>query len=220
MRSDSAGAPRYYSTFSVSFPVDHPLITSLDIDNWITRLAALNEPSFISGSAGYAIDVPLNPPHPNQGTTARARGGALLQKHPGLDSASHLAFGLGLLKWDRPYMRAKGAAIPRPYVKRANWITMLNGAQVELLGGLDVLRTKLEVLPGIAIEQVGAAFLIRAGERPQLGDISTGDVPAEYRAVAQAIKDVTLPMRDIQPELGQAFDDYGLQVWYDALAKP
>ena len=212
--------PVYSSRLIVSFPVDHPLVTSLRVVDWVADASALHDASFISGAAGYAVDVPLNPPDPRQGPAARARGGALLQRHPGLTCVSHLPVGTELLKWDREYVLSKGAAIPRPYVKRANWITMLNVAQVEILGGLDALRAMLGVMPGISIERRGAAFIVRAGERPQLGDISLDNIPAEYRVATRAIKDFTLPMRDIRPELGQAFDEYGFQVWYDALAKP
>lgn len=213
--------PTCMSTFSIALPVDHELVTSGAVLDWVRELPPLRDASFIGGSAGWALGVPLNPPVSTQGPAARARAGALLQRHPGLTCYSHMALWAARLMWDPAFALAKGAAIPRPYIPRADWITLLNADQVGLLGGIAALRTALAPAgDAVAVESVGMATLIRAGHAPQLGDLSAGSVPAEYRAVAQAIAPVTLPIAYFQPNLGNAFGDHGLRTWYDALAKP
>lgn len=211
--------PVYLSRLSAAFPVDHPLVTSLQIIDWIRALLALQDCSFISGTAGYAIDVPINPPLSAQGPVARERAGALLQAHPGLTCYSHMGLGLACLQWDRDYVAAKRAAAPRPFVTRANWLTILNGAQVELLGGRDFLRSRLASSADVKVEQVGAATLVRAGPIPLLGNGTNLSSLANYRAVAQAIKSVTLQKRFFNARLGQHFAEFGLENWFNALDK-
>ncbi len=216
-----AHLPKYCTRLSVALPVRHELVTSGRVVDWIRAAAPVHDASFIGGSAGWAIDVPLNPPLSTQGPEARARAGAMLQRHPGLTCFSYMGLGLGDLKWDLDFARAKSAAAPRPYVRRADWITLINGDQLALLGGASALRAALaQAGDSVVLEQVGLATLIRAGREPQLGDLSVGYVPAEYRAVARALAPVSLSLGDFRPQLGQAFDDYGLRAWYDALAKP
>lgn len=211
--------PLYYSHLSVSLPVDHPLVVDNRVAEWVAQSPAMQDESLISVTAGWAIDVPLNPPLSIQGPAARERGGALLQRYPGLTCVSHMPIGTKLLKWDLAYAQAHGDAVPRPYVKRADWLTILTAAQVELLGGLDFLREQLGRTPGITISRQGHGYLIRAGDRPQLGDLAAGHVPAEYLAVSRAIRPLCLPMGDFRPELGNAFREHGFRAWYDALAK-
>jgi hypothetical protein len=213
--------PRYYTTLSLSLPVHHDIVTSGAVIDWIRNAAPVEDPSFIGAVAGWAIDVPLNPPVSTQGPAARARAGALLQRHPGLTCYSHMALGLACLQWDLDYARAKGAATPRPYIPRADWITVLNADQVELLGGDAALRASLAASgPSIEIQPAGSGVLIRAGASPQVGDLSVGHVPLEYVAVAKAIAPVTIPISAFDPQFGQSFREHGLRVWFDALAKP
>lgn len=212
--------PVYLSKLRVAFPVDHPLVTSLQVVDWIRALPALQDESFISGTAGYAIDVPTNPPLSTQGPAARARAGALLQAHPGLTCYSHMNLRLAFLQWDRDYAIAKGQAHPRPYVSRANWLTILNAAQVELLGGRELLQAQLAPTADVKMEQAGAALIVRAGPSPVLGNSNDLSSLSDYRAVAQAIKPVTVQKRFFHPMLSQQFDDFGLDIWFNALDKP
>lgn len=212
--------PRYHTTLSLAVPVDHALVSSGGVADWIRRAAPVEDPSFIGAVAGWAIDLPHNFPESAQGPVVRARAGALLQRHPGLSCHDHMALGLACLQWDLDYARAKGAATPRPYIPRADWITVLNSDQVALLGGEAALRASLAAGgPGIDIEPAGSGVLIRAGAAPQVGDLSVGHVPAEYAAVAKAIAPVTLPMSAFDPQFGPAFREQGLRTWFDALAK-
>ena len=213
--------PRYHSELSLALPVDHDIVSSGAIVDWIRNAAPVEDASFIGAVAGWAIDVPHNPPEPEQGPVARARAGALLQRHPGLTCYSHMALGLACLQWDLDYARAKGVATPRPYIPRADWITVLNADQIGLLGGEASLRARLAAGgPSIEVEPVGAGLLIRAGVAPQVGDLSVGHVPTEYVAVSKAIAPVALPFGAFKPQLSDSFSDQGLRIWFDALAKP
>lgn len=213
--------PRYHSTLSLALPVDHPLVTTGAVIGWMRDAAPVHDPSFIGAVAGWAIEVPLNFPEPGQGPMARARAGALLQRHPGLTCYSHMALGLACLQWDVEYARAKGVATPRPYIPRADWITVLNADQLVLLGGEPALRARFTAAsPGVSIEAAGAGVLLRAGAAPQLGDLSVGHVPPEYVAVSQAIAPVTLPISAFKPQLSDSFSEQGLRIWFDALGKP
>lgn len=217
--SGSIKPPRYYSVFSASLPVNHPLVIDNRVAEWVAQSPVLLDESLISATAGWAIDVPLNPPLSTQGPAARQRASALLQRYPGLTCVSHMPIGINLLKWDLAYAQAHGDCVPRPYVKRADWLTILSAAQVESLGGLQTLREQLAQTPGITVSAHGQGYLIRAGDKPQLGDLAAGHVPAEYLAVSRAIRPLCLPMGDFSPQLSSAFDEYGFQTWYDALAK-
>ena len=218
---DGAHLPRYFSTFWLSLPTQHELLKSGAIVDWIRAAAPVHDASFIGGAAGWAIDIPLNIPWSAFELRGAAydRAAALLQRHPGLSCESHMATGLTCLKWDLDFARTKQAAQPRPYAVRADWITLLNADQLCLLGGFDPLRGSLKGANGVSIEALGNGALIQAGSAPQLGDLSIGHVPIEYRAVAQAIKPVTLPIGDLDPHLGNSFREEGLRTWYDALAK-
>jgi hypothetical protein len=211
--------PRHHTTLSLSLPVDHQLVTSGAAIEWIRHAAPIADPSFIGAVAGWAIDIPLNPPVSTQGAAARERAGALLQKHPGLTCYSHMGLGLACLQWDVEYARAKGVATPRPYIPRADWITVLNADQVELLGGDAALRASLAGADqAVAAWPAGTGALIRAGDSPQLGDLSAGYVPPEYIAVARVIAPVTLPFGAYNPSFGDAFREHGMRSWFDALA--
>jgi hypothetical protein len=212
--------PRYHTELSLALPVDHDIVTSGAVVDWIRNAAPVVDPSFIGAVAGWAIDVPHNPPAPALGPVARARAGALLQKHPGLTCYSHMALGLACLQWDLEYARAKGAATPRPYIPRADWITVLNADQVGLLGGDAELRASLaDGGPSIEVESAGSGILIRAGAAPQVGDLSVGYVPADYIAVSKAVARVALPLGAFKPQLSQSFSDEGLRIWFDALSQ-
>lgn len=211
--------PVYFSDLSVSLPVNHPLVVDNRVAEWVAQSPVLNDESLICATAGWAIDVALNPPSYTQGPIARERAGALLQRYPGLSCVTHMPIGTKLLKWDLSYAQAQGDCVPRPYVKRADWLTILSAAQVELLGGLQALREELAATPGVSISRHGHGYLIRAGERPQLGDLTLRQIPPEYLAVARAIRPICLPMGDFSPQLGKAFREYGFRVWYDALDK-
>jgi hypothetical protein len=203
-----------YSNLTVSFPPETANAPERFVE-WLTGLAAVRGP-FISGTAGYGVDLTLNPPTSAAGTAARDRAVALLLRYPGLDMARQwLSIGTKLLQRDPEYMDFMQAALPRPYVKRVNWLTLLSVGQVAFLGGKQTLQQQLADYPSIRLLDLPHGLLIQAGPVPQLGDVTSDHYPVEYRAVARAIRKVRLP--EIHPSsLGATFDDAGAASWLNA----
>jgi hypothetical protein len=208
-----------YSNLSVSFPPEQAADAPERFVEWLVSLAALRGP-FISGTAGYGIDLPVNPPTSAAGMAARDRAAALLLRYPGLDMAIRwLSLGASLLQRDLEYMDFMQAAVPRPYLKRVNWLNLLNAGQVALLGGKQALRQQLAAYPSIRIIDLPHGLLIQAGPAPQLGDVTRKHYPLEYSAVARAIRKVRLP--EIHPaSLGETFNDAGAASWLNAFEAP
>jgi hypothetical protein len=204
-----------YSNLSVSFPPEQATDAPERFVEWLISLAALRGP-FISGTAGYGIDLTVNPPTSAAGMAASARAAALLLRYPGLDMASRwLSIGTSLLRRDLEYIDFMQAAVPRPYLKRVNWLTLLSAGQVAFLGGKQALRQQLPDHPSIRFIDLPYGLLIQAGPAPQLGDVTGNHYPIEYSAVARAIRKVRLP--EIHPSsLGDTFDDAGAASWLNA----
>lgn len=203
-----------YSQLSVSFPPDAAHSPERFVE-WLISLAALRGP-FISGTAGYGIDLTLNPPTSAAGIAARDRAVALLLRYPGLDMASRwLGIGTALLQRNQDYLDFMQAAVPRPYLKRVNWLTLLSAGQVAFLGGKEALQQQLADHPSVRFIDLPYGLLIQAGPVAQLGDATGNHYPIEYSAVARAIHRVRLP--DIHPSsLGDAFDEAGAASWLNA----
>lgn len=204
-----------YSNLRVSFP---PLWAADALERfveWLVSLAALRGP-FISGTAGYGLDLSLNPPTAAAGMAARDRAAALLLRYPGLDMAGRwLSMGTSLLQRDPQYLDFMQAAVPRPYLKRVNWLTLLSAGQVAFLGGRNLLRQQLADYPAVRFIDLPHGLLIQAGPVPQLGDATCSHYPAEYSAVARAIRKVRLP--EIRPaSLGETFGGKGAASWLNA----
>lgn len=205
-----------HSFLSVSFPPDHPLAEPDRFVAWVGELSVLKRGRFISGSAGYFVDFPVNPPNAAAGAEAADRAGALLARHPGLDLANRWSGTSFLWQRDMDYLEAVGEAVAKPYLKRANWLNFLSEGQVALLGGVEKLRKTFAPLPSIRIEEWAHGILVRAGDAPQLGDITTQRIPAEYAAVAKAVAPVRLPSID-PSSMGDWFRNEGAEQWLNAL---
>lgn len=81
------------------------------------------------------------------------------------------------------------ARMPRDRCRGARWLTLLGPALVDALGGRSVLEQNLD--SNVTIRDAGRGLLLRAGERPELGDVNHGDRAPLLRSVAGAIESVT-----------------------------
>ncbi|WP_232515167.1 type VI immunity family protein [Burkholderia ambifaria] len=72
--------------------------------------------------------------------------------------------------------------------KCVNWLTVLGDEIVTELGGAGPMRAALE--PTCKIHEYAGGVVIQAGENPQLGDATRGDIPEAYRKVARYTKPV------------------------------
>ncbi|WP_175804318.1 type VI immunity family protein [Burkholderia ambifaria] len=73
-------------------------------------------------------------------------------------------------------------------IKCVNWLTVLGDEIVAELGGDGPMRAALE--PTCKIHEYPGGVVIQAGEYPQLGDATRGDIPEAYRMVARYTKHV------------------------------
>ncbi|CUX55621.1 MULTISPECIES: type VI immunity family protein [Agrobacterium] len=71
-------------------------------------------------------------------------------------------------------------------IRDVNWLTAVNNELLERVGGLEKAR---EVLGDeIVLHPYEGGVVFQAGERPVLGDLNKGRVPAAYRAVNDFLK--------------------------------
>ncbi|KNY33692.1 hypothetical protein AKG12_12805 [Agrobacterium sp. SUL3] len=71
-------------------------------------------------------------------------------------------------------------------IRDVNWLTAVNDELLERVGGLEKAR---EVLGDeIVLHPYEGGVVFQAGERPVLGDLNKGRVPAAYRAVNDFLK--------------------------------
>lgn len=107
------------------------------------------------------------------------------------------------LHYPLPYaMAAKGQALRK--ISGTNWLTILGddilagmGGQAELVARIvrawaNVMDTPCdpsgELPPGITLHEYDGGVVIRAGARPQMGDVNRGDIPEYYRVVNDALR--------------------------------
>jgi hypothetical protein len=125
---------------------------------------------FLCGHVGYSLET-----SPFYEIQAFQRAYALAMRHPGVNIASHHA------TW--PLRDEKG-------VEAVNWLTLVGSTPLAKLGGAAKLRRQLKEHRSISVIDTAHGVIIRAGERPQLGDVNRRERLPDYRAVYQALKDV------------------------------
>ncbi len=103
----------------------------------------------------------------------------VLRHYPGLDYSSIGCYWVSVRK-------IYGGGYDQP--SASNWLTIISHDHVEQLGGNSGLR-KLEA-KGVGIYPFSTGCVLRAGEKPTLGNAESGGIPAEYTAVADYIKPI------------------------------
>jgi hypothetical protein len=99
----------------------------------------------------------------------------MIKRFPGFDFQNGVDFS----------MEAK---IVHNRIKSINWLTILNDALVEELGGLEDMHAALE--PVCKVHEYPGGVVIQAGAYPQLGDAYRDDIPEAYRLVARYTKPI------------------------------
>ncbi|WP_244102073.1 type VI immunity family protein [Burkholderia ambifaria] len=99
----------------------------------------------------------------------------LMKRFPGFDYIHGVDFS----------MEAEGV---HNRIKCVNWLTVLGDEIVAELGGTGPMRASLE--PTCKVHEYAGGVVIQAGENPQLGDSTRGDIPEAYRLVARYTKPV------------------------------
>lgn len=73
-------------------------------------------------------------------------------------------------------------------LKSINWLTVLDDAYVETLGGLGAMKPQLG--PNAIIHEWDGGILIQASPEPQIGDTNAGIWPEDYIAVNNALRPI------------------------------
>jgi hypothetical protein len=124
----------------------------------------------LCGHVGYSLETS---PYYEMQAFREAYG--LAMRHPGVNIATDHA------TW--PLRDEKG-------IEAVNWLTIVGSIPLEKLGGAAALRRRLKEHRSISVIDTQHGVIIRAGERPRMGDVNRRDDLPEYRAVYAALKDV------------------------------
>jgi len=79
-------------------------------------------------------------------------------------------------------------AVKRDGVKGVNWLTILSYPFLEELGG----RKAIDNLTSKNIDVIDTEYgvILKAGDKPQIGDVNRGKIPAEYRLIYDVIRPI------------------------------
>lgn len=102
------------------------------------------------------------------------------------------------------------------HIKGVNWYTVLGTQFVERLGGQDLLRQALSGRGDVEIVSYDDGLIIRAGDLPQLGEVSE-PLPSAYVAVNRVVKPLRIPNPDqlhSYSPYGNCFEEESTARWY------
>lgn len=172
-------------TLRVAFPLDHELADPARALPWIYGLDAVRSYPFLSGQAGYALNVNQSLVGPDSRRVAdRLR--SLLLRYPGLDWYDPGGASERVLRYDAERSEFF------PVVKRASWLNLVSDATAERLGGRERVRSELEDEPQVAVHDLPHGVAIQAGPAPEPGDMARRDFLPVYRRVAKVLRPVRL----------------------------
>ncbi|MEP7453997.1 type VI immunity family protein [Phyllobacterium sp. SB3] len=162
---------RKFSSIGIYLPASWPEQVGYDqysflIRSWCEKL----KPAY--GTAGLSILFNEG----RQGLDDRLLAFPFAKRFPGLDIPEHS-------RWSVRMNRLRKRAI-----RTVNWLTFIDDGFVDELGGGFKLAEELGDL--CPIYPYDGGIVIQAGDRPELGDVNLGQVPATYRTVARSLKPI------------------------------
>ena len=97
-------------------------------------------------------------------------------------------------------------------IKGGNWLTILGDAWLQKMGSVQGLRGKLST--DFQITEYPGGALIKAGPRPQMGDIDKGVSPELYARLATVLKPIRIEKHRMFHHVGQnRFDKVASEAW-------
>ncbi len=130
------------------------------------------------GHGGFALNLSLTRREPNEPTEA-----FMASKMAGLDAGS-----MGLIgSWHEEGID--------DHIVNVGWLTAINKAMLDKVGGLDRLRSELPA-DWFAKYDYGNGLVIQAGPEPEIAPTELDAKPAIYVLPAMALKDVRLQDND------------------------
>lgn len=153
-------------------------LISSGVDRFIALAkAAADKLQFLSGSAGYAVNV-------KRGYLSSIEGGriALISKRfRGIDIGRPLFFSKYLSQ----------------SIKCVNWLTFIGDWAVAELGGAGKIKARLG--GDIVVHELPYGLMIQAGPRPGFGDVNRREELPHYRKVGQVLKPLRIPLDVLGP---------------------
>lgn len=122
---------------------------------------------FRYGHVGYALC--WNDMSPDRDAEVSTFIGPLLKRYPGFSSGNPFEL------CDQP-------------MPPVNWLTLIGPEMLESIGGEGAVHLALSDAE-ISVFRLGHGLCVRAGERPQLGDLNRGDDVTLYRKVGSFLKE-------------------------------
>jgi TseV toxin immunity protein TsiV len=132
---------------------------------------------FLSGSAGYAVNVKRG--YPSSMEVGRI---ALISKRfRGIDIGRPLFFSSYLSQ----------------SIKCVNWLTFIGDWAVDELGGIDKINARLG--KDIVVHELPHGLMIQAGPSPGFGDVNRREELPYYRKVGQVLRPLRIPLDVLGP---------------------
>lgn len=156
-------------TMAPSFGPERPV----DAIKWVTRLAELIPVR--SGYAGFAFEYSRY--FPEEGCEHAWRQS---MHHPAIEI--HTPSGL------------ERFAVLKDSIYTVNWLTVLDHAFVQQLGGLSALQARLPAR--VETYDLHNAVLLRIGEKPAIGDVNHDDRLPDYREMHHVLQPLTEKVLD------------------------
>uniref|UniRef100_UPI00398A147E type VI immunity family protein n=1 Tax=Serratia sp. (in: enterobacteria) TaxID=616 RepID=UPI00398A147E len=89
-------------------------------------------------------------------------------------------------------------------IKGANWIVALSPRYVKRLGGEPWIRNYFKLDSEITVTKVGDTLVMQAGEYPELGEVNTDGLPANYIRLNSLLR----PIRIKKPDQLHYYSEY------------
>nr|WP_165671303.1 DUF3396 domain-containing protein [Pseudomonas otitidis] len=157
------------SVLEFSVPLLHQELNPLDFLKLFLHCSRQLSPE--QGYAGYAFNLAPTNWDDNEPTEAFMAG-----HMPGLDVGTAA-------------LLANGPKFKFTRIKTVSWLTVLDNARLELVGGLDTLRAQLPA-SHFAFYDYGAGVVIQAGAYPYLGSAGEDPRPAPYVLLNHVLKGI------------------------------
>jgi hypothetical protein len=166
------------SVIRITLPTNHPLVEATPLAAWLTDLDVVKHGRVAYVECGFGL-ASVQGLRNDVGTKTFEQ--TLCSRYPGLD-CFRLNHALRIYRADGAYPDLV------PLVKRAAWMNVLSPLTVQFLGGEAAVRAQLADTPALAVQTLPHGLLVRAGERPQLGDLSAGDGLPLQRKLASVLR--------------------------------
>lgn len=139
------------SSIRILFPRDH-FSSFDDFRNWILDQKFVRKGDFLSGSAGYSLNIWTG----YSSQLANEKRDKILKEFPGFD----LANGAGFVR-----MLDKSRSNFLPSLKRVNWLNFISSLGVDTLGGIQTIKTNLQD-KNLSFYSTGEGLCIQCSPEP------------------------------------------------------